>query len=171
MRRAFLSLLLLAGAYASAPGAEPPIQEPHDLDRIYAIGPDGSATQPLPLETVQRTGKGRDRMVTLAGGRSALRFREGSVPPLVVRFAAGSWSSGSVRLYLLRSDAQQRSVKTGVWAYSSAERQEPGTVPSKLERYGKVSYRIVPPPVLRPGEYAIGLGLGSFGFTFGIDPK
>ncbi|QOY88522.1 hypothetical protein [Paludibaculum fermentans] len=171
MRRALLSLLLLAGACASAPCAEPPIQEPRELDRIYAIGPDGSATQPLPLEPVKLTGKGNGRTVNLEGGRSALRFREGSVPAFVVRFAVGSWSSGSVRLYLLRSDAQQRSVKTWVWAYSSAERQEPGTVPSKLERYGKLSYRIVPPPVLRPGEYAIGLGLGSFGFTFGIDPK
>ncbi|MGJ5817523.1 hypothetical protein [Paludibaculum fermentans] len=171
MQRAVLSLLLLAGAHALRSDPQPGLREPLDVNRVYASGQDGAGLQALPVEAVKLAGKGQERTASFPGGRSVLRFREGAVPALVVRFAAGGVGASAPRLYLLQSGPQERMVRPGIWAYSSAQRQSPGTVPSRLEGYGKVSYRIVPPPILRPGEYAIGLGRGSFGFTFGIDPK
>lgn len=160
MSRLVIVALCLSGLVR---GADP---EPFDFQRVYAAPPGGKLVS-LPSEPAKTTAG----TAAIAAARSALRFREGQVPPLIIRYRVGGTLTGGPRLYRLQPEPGRRTVPLGRWAYSAADRQEPGAVPIRMERYGKVSYRLVPPAVLRPGEYAISTNLGADAYTFGIDPK
>lgn len=159
MPRFALFLLYLCGVTCAA---DP---EPFDFLHVYALPAGTAALQSLPSESVHS----KAGLAAIAGEHAALRFSDGRMPALIIRFPIGGTPTGMPRLYRLHVEDGQRLAPLGRWAYSSAERQEPGAIPLRLERYGKVSYRLVPPMALRPGEYAISTAMGSDAYTFGID--
>ncbi len=159
MKPALLCLLTICAF------AQPP--EPQVWNRVFSA--DGQKLTPLPYEKVKQSGKKDHREAAIDGPQSSQRFKQGSDPILVIAYSAGNVPTSAARLYRMSKDTNSRRVPLGVWAVTSGPQTQPGAVPLKMENYGKLSKRLIVPPNLAPGEYAISNPSGSFAFTFGVD--
>ncbi|MBI5282473.1 MAG: hypothetical protein HY858_12380 [Candidatus Solibacter usitatus] len=167
MRFLFVCLLALAGSALAQPALpEPPVYALlHYQDQSASSG----KLEPIPREGVQvNTRKGQAR---LKGEQAKVRFRHRALPPLVIAYAQGPAPAWYARMYRMEPRDGQRVTALGVWSYVTAKKSEPGAIPLKMERYGKLSYRLIPPPDLPPGEYAITNPGGNAVYAFGVDPQ
>lgn len=146
------------------------IPEPPAYAQLFYWDEAARLLKPVPYEVVKLRGKGEQRTAEFRGNRAQLRFAEGRLPPLLIAYSSlppGDWVS---RMYRLDAQGDLRQAPLGVWATSSVKEQTPGAVPLRMEKHGKLSYRLTP-PLLRPGEYVVRAAGGSGGFAFGIDAK
>lgn len=148
--------------------AGPALVEPKVRDRVYEVSGPGEP-RALPYEKVVQKGKSKGRVARLAGGRSEFRISQGEEPVLVIAYTARNVRTSSARLYLMETDGKERKVTLGLWGVSNARVKTPGALPLRMEKYGKVSIRLLLPAGLAPGEYAISDRPGAAAFTFGID--
>jgi hypothetical protein len=167
MKMAAVCVLWAAGLAAQTVGEMP---EPPAYGQLYYWDAAARALRAVPYEMVRVRGKREERVAEFRGARAKLRFVEGAVPALVIAYAslpAGEWVS---RMYLLESTGGLRRVPLGVWAAPVSGELSAGAVPTRMEKHGRFSYRLVT-PVLRPGEYVVRSEGGSGGFAFGVDGK
>jgi len=161
------------GDVVSVPDSKPASAAPLDAPTIGVVYFLDSSTQTLKaLPDEPWTARRRDEAGTIevSGERSYLRIKSDK-PEFVFKIG----NPEHAKLYALNRDFSKKDKDKGqrwfslVHKVGKAREVSPG-IPVEIKKFGESSYRLIPEPTLRPGEYAVLLS-GSKVFTFGIDQE
>ncbi|MBI5086867.1 MAG: hypothetical protein HZB13_20005 [Acidobacteria bacterium] len=156
-------------AFAGSTLAQPPVPEPRVYELLhYQDATTGKLTAIPPVRVLVDAKK---RQARLKGEQAKVRFGQGALPPLVIAYTEGPAQAWWARMYRLEPASGQRFTALGVWSSVTENKPAPGAIPLKMERHGKLSYRLIPPLDLPPGEYAITNPAGNAVYAFGVDPQ
>jgi hypothetical protein len=154
------------GAKATAQSAGSMLLDAPSIGAVYLLDSSNQTLKPLPDEAWTAHASGDTANIEVNGERSYIRIANDK-PEFV--FEIGNPENAKLYAFTIdnKNEKEIRRRFSLVHKVGKARQTSPG-IPVEISKFAESSYKLVPVPSLRPGEYAILLS-GSKVFTFGID--